>query len=514
MGIKLIRYNLQKLVLGFLAALLYIQTYPPSEYALLVWIALIPWFLALNKNSWKFNTLVSFLFSSIIFLLYLWVPYSDAVFSIFDEKILGTTFIFLHLFSYMLPFIIFGSLYHHFNTCQLRDSIYLASLFTVLSMGLPTLFTYNMATSLYDYPLFLQVVDISGVSLLLWLIVFINLSLKNILFLLWEKRFRKDLWENALAVVVALSFIFLYGYWHLNIKSTEHLNFKLTIATIQPNMGNDLHQMSMIRDNKKSTPLSHIELSRKALTLNPNIDLIVWPEGGLLVDCDNKAIAKKLSEFTKEIAKPLIYQCNQALETTFYNQSRYIGATGKIENIYNKQNLIPFFEYIPKVLDINLIDKEFYHELFFDKGKTNNLFHNGNVNIIPTICYDAHSHDLIRKGLNLNGNLLILQSNDLIFKKSHIGLFDTATNIITAISFRLPMVKSSNSGYGLFLSGSGKIIKDSLTPINTKFVSVHTLDFGENFSLYKAYGDWFFWLSLMLVVYFFINLNLRGFKSL
>lgn len=505
MTISHVKFSFQKLFLVSLSALLYIQTYPANKYTLFAWIAFIPWFLALDKNYWKLNTLLSFLFSGLIFLVYLWMPYYHAVFSIFDEKTLGTTLIFLHLFSYMIPFIIFGSLYHYFNSYRLRDSIYLASLFTVLSMGIPTLFTYNIATSLYNYPLLLQVVDISGVSLLLWSVVVVNVSLKNMLVLLWKKNIEKDFLKNTLLFIALFSIILFYGYWHLNMKSQEEQKSKITIATIQPNMANNLHELAMIRDNEKSTPLSHIELTRKALATNRDVDLIVWPEGGLVVNCENKVILKKLSKFIQEIKTPLIYQCNQAIDETFYNQSRYINVRGNVESIYNKQNLIPFFEYIPKVLKTNLIDKEFYNELFFEEGKDSSLFNHADVNIIPAICYDAHSHELIRKGLDLKGDLLIIQSNDLIFKKSHIGLFDTATNIVTAISFRVPMVKSSNSGYGLFLSSSGEIIENSLTPANKKHVSVNTVEIKDTFSLYKEYGDWFFWLNFMVLFYIFVR---------
>jgi apolipoprotein N-acyltransferase len=200
-----------------------------------------------------------------------------------------------------------------------------------------------------------------------------------------------------------------------------------------------------------------------------------------------------------------MYQCNQCVNknglNTCYNQSRYIGGTGEIEAVYNKQNLMPLFEHIPNILKRTFVEKEFHKELLFKKGDSTKLFHNTHAKIIPSLCYDAHDNRLIKKGLNLKGELLIIQSNDRIFKQSHIGLFDTAINIINAISFRIPMVKSSNSGYGVFLSSSGKIVKNSLTPLSQRFTSVHTLELKENFSLYKTYGDWFYLLILLYILY-------------
>jgi len=499
-----------KILLILISALLYIQAYPANDYSLLVWIALVPWLIALEKNSWKINTLLTLFFSTIIWLIYLWIPFYDAGLIISNEVFLVSSLTFLHLFTYMIPFIIVGSIYHHFNTYHIGDTVALASIFTFLSMTIPTLFTFTMVTSLYEHPLLLQVLDISGSSLLLWIILIVNVSLKNIILILWNREnIEEDFIKNSLILIIVALFVVGYGYWCLDKYAMKKIKNEITIATIQPNMGSRLHQMSMIRDNKKSTPYSHIELSRKALSENKKIDLIVWPEGGLIVDCDNRAISRKLSSFTQEIATPLMYQCNKCLNikglNSCYNQSHYMGITGKIEAIYNKQNLIPLFENIPEVLKKTFIEEGFHNELLFKKGEESRLFYNTHANIIPAICYDAHSTELIKKGLHLNGELLVIQSNDRIFQKSQIGLFDTAINIISAVSFRLPMVKSSNSGYGVFTSSSGEIIKGSLTPLYQRFISVHTLELKENFSLYRKYGDWFYLFTLLMTLYLLIN---------
>jgi len=504
-----------KIALLLLSALLYVQTYPANDYyPLLVWVALVPWFMALEKNSWKMNTLLSLLFSTLVWLVYLWTPFYDATFMISNETFIASVLTFLHLLSYMIPFIITGALYNYFRSYRLLDTLYLASIFTFLSMSIPTLFTFNMGTALYDSPILLQVVDISGVSLLLWLILVVNISLKNIIVLLLEKKIKKDFLYNSAMIVRVTLFIVGYGYWHLNIKTPTNLKDKITIATVQPNMGSRLHQLSMVRDNKKSTPYSHIELSRKALSQNDKIDLLVWPEGGLLVDCDNQAILKKLSAFTKEIATPLMYQCNKCTDikgvNNCYNQSHYMGVTGQTEAVYNKQNLLPLFENIPDILQKTFVEENFHKELLFKKGEESKVFDNTHAHIIPSLCYDAHSNKLIKKGLELKGELIIIQSNDRIFKHSDIGLYDTAINIISTTSFRLPMVKASNSGYGVFVSSSGKILKDSLTPLYKRHISINTIELRDTFSLYRLYGDWFYLFTLLLMLYLLINKFLKN----
>ena len=500
-----IKFTFGRGFLLLLSSLLYIQTYPANDYPLLVWVALVPWLLALENNSWKTNIVLSLIFAVLIWLVYLWTPFYNPAFMISNEMFLASFLTFFHLFSYMIPFILLGTIYHHFNSYHIRDTLYLASIFTFFSMSIPTLFTFNMGTSLYAFPLLLQILDVSGVSLLLWLILVVNLSLKNMILLLLKKQIGKDFLKNSILLISVVFFILGYGLWKLSITQQVKVKNEITIATIQPNMGHRLHQMAMIRDNKKSTPYSHIELSRKALSQNKKIDLIVWPEGGLLVDCDNQAIVNKLSAFTKEIATPLMYQCNQCIDkkdsNTCYNQSRYMGDKGQIEAVYNKQNLIPLFEHIPDIFKKTFVAKEFHNELFFEQGEENRLFYHPHAKIIPAICYDAHSEKLIKKGLELNGELLVIQSNDRIFKQSHIGLFDTAINIISAISFRVPMVKSSNSGYGVFLSSSGKIIENSLTPLNKRHISVHTVVLRDTFSFYRSYGDWFYWVILLCTLY-------------
>ena len=128
------------------------------------------------------------------------------------------------------------------------------------------------------------------------------------------------------------------------------------------------------------------------------------------------------------------------------------------------------------------------------------LFRHDKAQIIPAVCFDAQSPDLLRSGLERGGQVLVVQSNDRIFKQSKIGLFDLAINIASAVAMRVPMVKVNNSGYGASLQANGRLVPDSITPVYRRLATVHEVILQPRFSLYRRFGNWFIYLAGVMTV--------------
>ena len=503
-----------RLLASVLSAGLMIAAFPGNPLPLLVWVCLVPWLLALRNAGAVAGALYSLLFSGIVWLLYLWQPFYESAITITKSAGLAVLLTALHLFSYMLPFVVLGLVHRRFNDTLVKNAVILASILTLVTFATPTLFSFNLGSFLYEHPLSLQLLDLSGTSLLLWAIVLVNILLRNVLVAVWENwRSRKRILspvakENAVALLVLASFVVGYGLWQLDFDGkpgeTAATRKSLRIASIQPNMGPAMRPLQVVRDNREARPFSHIEHTRRALRDHGTPDLVVWPENGLAVACDDPIVSRKISEFAASIAIPIMHQCVDCASRNgegCYNQSRYVDANGVTIGRYNKRNLVPLFERMPNLPLGSMIGSGLRQETtFLVSGNDPVLFIHDKARIIPAICFDAQSPDLLRTGLEQGGQVVIVQSNDRIFKMSKIGLFDLAINIAGAVAMRVPMVKVSNSGYGAFLQTSGRLVPDSITPVNTALSSVHTLLLEPRSSIYRKYGNWFIYVVGVIVL--------------
>lgn len=499
-----------RLLGALLSALLYILAHPGNPAPSLVWIAFVPWLLAITGAGLGMRLLLSLLFSATVLPVYLWFPFYESAKVITSSWELAALLNLAFLLSYIPPFLLLGALHGRFESTSIRDALLSAAVFTLATVLIPVPFKFNLTTFPYDQPVLLQVLDLSGYSLLMWLVLFVNLLSRNLVLTIWRWRkgdqsaIRVVYLNLGVLVLTGISFLG-YGAWRLyQSDAASSAADSIQVATIQPNLGGVLHPLSLLRDGGSRPGRSAIELTREALAESPTIDLVLWPENGVVLKCDDPPVVAKITRFVASIKRPLIYQCvacSQGEEGNIcHNQSRYLNANGELVATFNKQNLIPLFEWRPETPVNTLIEPGLQNELLFEKGQESRIFSHPSAEIIPAICYDAHSESLIRRGIELGGELLVIQSNDRIFKRSQIGLFDLAINIVSNVSLRLPMIKASNSGFGAFVEASGRIVPDSITPVYQRHISIHTLPVYHSDSLFHRYGDWFSYLAGLMVV--------------
>ena len=483
--------------------------YPGYPGGSLAWVCLVPWLLALRGHSLAGRLWLGLLCSVVSNLLIKMMPFYGAALTISPNVPVAMLSNALILISYMFPYILFSALHGRFESITLRDSLILASWLTLGMVLTPVLFTFSPATFLYRQPVFLQVLEFSGFSLLLWVIVLVNLLVRNLLLMAWQRWIRGETgapWRlHAGVLVLTVGLVVGHGYWRLADADTASAG-TLRVATVQANLGGRLTQMALLRDGPQRPGYSYVELTRAALEEAGPVDLVIWPENGITVECDHPALARRLSTFVADIATPLMYQCT-ACEATAggegercHNQSRYMDATGTARFRYNKQHLIPFFEWLPDATWATLVAPHLQNELLFQKGESSQLFHHGQTAIIPAICYDAHDMALLRRGTALGGELLAVQSNNRIFGLTKIGLSDLAINIISSASLGLPMVKVSNAGYGGVVDGYGRILPDSISPLYERHFDVYDLPLVGRETLFRRYGDWFAWVVAVVAI--------------
>ena len=154
---------------------------------------------------------------------------------------------------------------------------------------------------------------------------------------------------------------------------------------------------------------NHVDETRKALAINQKVDFIAWPENAVDVDpFTNKDVYEELESFDK----PLIIGAIVEKDRKLLNTSILWG--DDTQDIYVKQHLTPFGEYIPlrslaeKISPlVNQVDD-------FSPGSEQKIFTIGQAKVAPVICFELLDDEILAEAAK-SSNLLVVQTNSATF---------------------------------------------------------------------------------------------------
>jgi len=130
--------------------------------------------------------------------------------------------------------------------------------------------------------------------------------------------------------------------------------------------------------------------------------------------------------------------------------------------------------------------------------------------IIPTICYEVIFSGDIRRFVKKGGNIIVNMADDAWFGKGSASAFHMSLGIYRAIEYRVPVVRVTNSGNGLFVRASGEIVPGSRTPDFRKEVKTFPIRIPEKRSPYTRIGNAFLYLITILL---FLDLGREWVRS-
>jgi apolipoprotein N-acyltransferase len=182
----------------------------------------------------------------------------------------------------------------------------------------------------------------------------------------------------------------------------------------------------------------------------------------------------------------------------YFNTVMLIEKHGRCDAKYHKRLLVPFAEYLPYEREFPFLRRYFTYALTYTQGKASEVMDIGTARkIIPCLCYEAIFTDMIRDGARLGGNIIVNMVDDAWFGDNDSSLIHVSLAFFRAVEYRMPYVRVTNSGVGVFVRATGEIVQDSMTPLFKTATSVHTLYIPQNRPLYFYVGDAFLYLALL-----------------
>jgi len=322
--------------------------------------------------------------------------------------------------------------------------------------------------SLYRFPELIQVVALAGPWALSAAIVFVNTSV----YLALRKR--------PAYLLTGLGMIgFLAGLFLLPIPQDGE---PLKTAVISSNVSQEVKL-----NGRNLLPLleEYIALGGEAATQKP--DLIVFPEsilpGYILRD------ARLLPEFTRlaqEAGSHVLFGTGDIRSGKIFNSIALISPTGEILDIYSMVYPVPFGEYIPGRRLLAKIGLGSFAASFLPQDLTRGegLIPIGEIG--TPICFES-TLPAVTRGFAANGaTLLVTVTNDAWFVGSSELRAHFASAVFRAVETRRYLIQAANGGISGIIDPRGKILRE----VTGEGMILAEVVERKDRSLYTYWGEW------------------------
>lgn len=189
-----------------------------------------------------------------------------------------------------------------------------------------------------------------------------------------------------------------------------------------------------------------------------DVDLLVWPEGGLDTDpFQNETLARRMTLITTRIDAPLLANAATARTGRYFNTSMLWTDTGGATQLHDKRHPVPFGEYVP--------DRPFFNALAPDligliqreytPGENPPIVDIDGVAVGLAICFDVIYDDVILEGVNAGAQVLVFQTNNADFRGTDENLQQLAFARMRAIETGRSVVNISTVGTSQIMRPDG-----------------------------------------------------------
>ncbi len=354
----------------------------------------------------------------------------------------------------------------------------------------------NIAYTQRSFLLLLQILDLTGIYGITFLILLANSFVAEVI--LWMRKKRRAPVSLAGWFLILCVSVLFYGKVRLEeVRKNFQQREKLRIALIQGNVPQD---EKWIEEKVNEIIARHLVLSRRA----QKADLLIWPEAAYPA-----VIPPQLTrvDFFKSLSLPLLmgvvtYEGRIPAEWpplpddhefVLHNSAILVQPGGEIVDRYDKTHLVPMGEYVPMGRFLFFLTQIVPSISSFTPGKEPRLMklpvQDNQFGV--TICYEDLFPEISRKLTKQGADFLVNLTNDAWYEKSSAVFQHFDFSRYRAIENRRAMVRATNTGETGFFSPTGEVIASA--PVFEEAVLTSEIPLGGVESFYTRFGDVFAW---------------------
>jgi apolipoprotein N-acyltransferase len=234
----------------------------------------------------------------------------------------------------------------------------------------------------------------------------------------------------------------------------------LKVAAVQgsvPDLGLDFNsqRMAVLNNHLELTKNWKVQANRPS---NFEPDLFIWPENASDVNPLTEA-KDQINDLVNSLDKPLVVGgvgSNNSRPTNLSILWKPNDNGSGASSIYQKRELAPFGEFMPLRSLAEFISPLAKNVTDFEAGVRSQIFSVGDAKILPVICFEILSDQLLRQDTG-NSNLTIAQTNNATFGKSAESDQQLQITQARAIELGRNIVVVSTVGNTAFIDQNGKI---------------------------------------------------------
>ncbi len=486
------------------SGLLVASLFPPFQFEVLAFIALVPllWVLEGKKPHEAFTLgLVSGLVSFGIIIW--WVKISMATYGGLPASLawLITAVLALYLALYPALFAFFlvrihagGSVLTFLLAAPLWVSLELLRAYFMT--GFPwALLGYSQ----YRYLHVIQIADLVGVYGVSFFIVFVNAAIWHFF------RFpRKAPFALAIGVSLAAAFVWGYGYLRLHEVPIETAGAARAVGIVQGNVDQSVKwspkwRRGILENMGKLTKELRGRFPKDGSAAPP---LIVWPEAAAPLVYGRHAHEQKyLRDVAKDANSHLLFgvigkrEVKQGPKLT--NSAYLLSPEGAESGRYDKMHLLPFGEYVPLSRLLFFVKKLVPVIGAFKPGDKPEIFSAAKGKFGVLICFEVIFPRVVRR--MKNAQFLVNITNDAWFGETAASEQHLSMVAFRAVEFRMPVVRSANTGISALIDPTGAIRVRS--PLFEEWIHADAISLKKDApSVYARVGDMFAYICVFFSV--------------
>ncbi len=494
--------------LAIISAVLLILAFPDFEFWFLAWFALIPLFMAIEreKESWRKAFFTGWIFGTIfIFGTCWWLTFAPITYAKFPAPVAYLLMFFVSLTVGIFPAIfgaIFSVLLKRFGSYAILSAPFLWTFTEFLRYWL-TGNNWNAIGYSQAFSFTVQFASVGGVHLASFLVVSMSA------FVFWQllsglaKKNAKLFYLLIFAYFFSLALAF--GFVKSNNEPFPKWGLQNLVIAVQPNV-----PMSGMTYEKYQLFLQrHIELAENALKEAEKIRndpkwmndgklkmkmTVVFPESPMIFQYGRD---RELQEYLKNFAvrnnASVLFNSAEMTESgnRAFNSAVMINERGEKTAQYDKIHLLPFGEFIPFPEPLASQMPAFVGN--FEFGKEYDLLNFGEARGGVMICFESHFGELSREYTKRGADVLIEMTNDGYLGNTPVLRQHLANSVFRAVETNRPLLRVTNVGVTAYINERGEI--SDAAEVYQEATRVWTVSKSDGKqTIYVKYGDWFAWL--------------------
>jgi apolipoprotein N-acyltransferase len=244
-------------------------------------------------------------------------------------------------------------------------------------------------------------------------------------------------------------------------------------------------------------------LSLQAANATPRPDLLVWPETAapFFYGIDETLTAKLVAIIQKAQVPVLFGSLGVTLvagQPRLQNRAYLVSDNGTLLGAYAKQHLVPFGEYVPYQRLLFFVHKlvEVVGEFVPGNNSTPLAINGHKLGVL--ICYEGVFPELSRRTVQKGADVLVNITNDAWYGNTSAPYQHLEIARWRSIEFRVPLVRSANSGVSAIYDASGSPL--GTIPLNMEGELVAAIRPIKLKTFYAIWGDLFAWFCVIISV--------------